>query len=267
MCYDSVRQVVVMYGGRAGSADLQDTWEWSANTNQWSLRSITGPGPESEAIMEFDASIGKTILIVGGNQDSMETWAWDGITWERWAIPSMSWRGDAAMVFDPSRNGLLVYGGKVSGYVANDPAVHTQPVEQLTVLEGQPLELEVRAVGNTPVSYQWRHEGVDLFDGPTVSGSQSPVLMIAGAMPTDAGEYDAVITNACSTITSRAATVEVHRLGDVDHNGVVNVGDLLAVIGAWGACPPPCAADVAPPPSGNGLVNVADLLLVIQNWG
>jgi len=54
--------------------------------------------------------------------------------------------------------------------------------------------------------------------------------------------------------------------GDITGDGIVNVADLLAVIGAWGACPKlptPCPGDV----SGDGLVNVQDLLLVIGNWG
>jgi hypothetical protein len=57
---------------------------------------------------------------------------------------------------------------------------------------------------------------------------------------------------------------------DINGDGVVNVNDLLAVINAWGACPPPsasCPADIAPPPNGDGVVNVNDLLMVINNWG
>jgi len=56
--------------------------------------------------------------------------------------------------------------------------------------------------------------------------------------------------------------------GNVDGNGVVNVGDLLAVIGAWGPCADPnvCPADIAPP-GGNDVVNVQDLLAVIGAWG
>jgi hypothetical protein len=56
------------------------------------------------------------------------------------------------------------------------------------------------------------------------------------------------------------------RVGDVDHNGVVNVDDLVAVILAWGDCPKPseqCPADV----DGSGAVNVDDLVMVILNWG
>ena len=53
---------------------------------------------------------------------------------------------------------------------------------------------------------------------------------------------------------------------DINHSGVVNVDDLLAVIGAWGPCIN-CPADVAPPPFGDNSVNVNDLLLIIGNWG
>jgi hypothetical protein len=58
--------------------------------------------------------------------------------------------------------------------------------------------------------------------------------------------------------------------GDVSGAGVVNVEDLLAVIGAWGACPASpaaCPADIAPQPCGNDAVNVSDLLAVIGSWG
>lgn len=59
------------------------------------------------------------------------------------------------------------------------------------------------------------------------------------------------------------------KAGDLNGDGVVNVSDLLGVIGAWGPCPPPpasCPADFAPG-GGDGVVNVTDLLFVISNWG
>ncbi len=53
-------------------------------------------------------------------------------------------------------------------------------------------------------------------------------------------------------------------LADVNLDGAVDVEDLLAVILAWGTCPPsaPCAADV----NGDGTVSVPDLLDVIVGW-
>jgi hypothetical protein len=53
---------------------------------------------------------------------------------------------------------------------------------------------------------------------------------------------------------------------DVNGDGVVDVQDLVAVITAWGACPPdpaPCPSDV----DGDGAVGVTDLVEVITNWG
>jgi hypothetical protein len=53
---------------------------------------------------------------------------------------------------------------------------------------------------------------------------------------------------------------------DIDGNSIVNVSDLLAVIGSWGPCPMNaalCPADV----NGDLFVNVGDLLAVIQAWG
>lgn len=54
--------------------------------------------------------------------------------------------------------------------------------------------------------------------------------------------------------------------GDVNHDGVVNTADLLALLGAWGDCPEPpdpCPADF----DDNGVVNTADLLILLGNWG
>jgi hypothetical protein len=56
--------------------------------------------------------------------------------------------------------------------------------------------------------------------------------------------------------------------GNTNGDNSVNVTDLLAVIGAWGACVDPnnCPADVAPA-GGDDQVNVTDLLAVIGAWG
>jgi hypothetical protein len=53
--------------------------------------------------------------------------------------------------------------------------------------------------------------------------------------------------------------------GDVNGDGLVNTDDLIALVGAWGVCPPLpalCPADL----THDGLVNTDDLLLVIVNW-
>ena len=49
---------------------------------------------------------------------------------------------------------------------------------------------------------------------------------------------------------------------DIDGSGVVDVLDLLQVLGEWGPCAP-CTADV----NGDGVVDVLDLLQVLGDWG
>jgi len=53
-------------------------------------------------------------------------------------------------------------------------------------------------------------------------------------------------------------------LGDVNGNGMVGFDDILAIIAAWGPCPPPalCPADL----NCSGLVGFDDILIVIANW-
>ena len=53
--------------------------------------------------------------------------------------------------------------------------------------------------------------------------------------------------------------------GDTNGDCVVDVSDILQVLGTWGDCPPPpaaCRADL----DGNGVVDFADLLIVLANW-
>lgn len=52
---------------------------------------------------------------------------------------------------------------------------------------------------------------------------------------------------------------------DLNGDGVVDVSDLLILLGQWGACTPGelCGADL----NCDGAVDVSDLLLLLENWG
>jgi glucose/arabinose dehydrogenase len=55
-------------------------------------------------------------------------------------------------------------------------------------------------------------------------------------------------------------------VGDINGDGVVDIDDLLLVIGRWGPCaggPMVCPSDI----DGSGAVNIDDLLAVISHWG
>ena len=54
-------------------------------------------------------------------------------------------------------------------------------------------------------------------------------------------------------------------LGDLTGDGVVDVSDLLVLLGAWGSCGDgaSCDADL----NLDGTVDVSDLLMLLGNWG
>lgn len=72
--------------------------------------------------------------------------------------------------------------------------------------------LNVSVAGSGPFLYQWRKNGFNISDGETGTGSTifgatGPQVFINGAGLADAGSYDCVVSNACSTITSSARVI------------------------------------------------------------
>jgi hypothetical protein len=59
--------------------------------------------------------------------------------------------------------------------------------------------------GSQPLTYQWRKNGVPLANGGDVSGVNSNILVISNAGPADAANYDVVVTNGFSSVTSSPA--------------------------------------------------------------
>ncbi|MBD3334326.1 MAG: hypothetical protein GF355_02320 [Candidatus Eisenbacteria bacterium] len=60
---------------------------------------------------------------------------------------------------------------------------------------------------------------------------------------------------------------ECEAIGDLNGDGVVNVRDLLALLGAWGACDDPCPPACTGDTNGDCIVNWIDLLTLLSNWG
>jgi uncharacterized repeat protein (TIGR01451 family) len=83
--------------------------------------------------------------------------------------------------------------------VCIEPSIAADP-QSLSVCEGQEAAFSVAANG-TAIQYQWRKNGVN------IPGATDSSYTIASASAGDSGWYDVVITNACGSITSVAATL------------------------------------------------------------
>ncbi|MCI0362657.1 MAG: S8 family serine peptidase [Phycisphaerales bacterium] len=79
------------------------------------------------------------------------------------------------------------------------------------------------------------------------------------------GDYDS--TPEGGTLDLNFSFTKAGGEADVNCDGVVNILDLLAVIGSWGNCPLPCPPVCATDVTQDCIVNVQDLLAVIAAWG
>ena len=109
-------------------------------------------------------------------------------------------------------------------------------VGSLSVVTGRRAELGVSASGRGTLTYQWRKDGVPLSDGGTISGSQTATLTIDPVAFDDAGTYDVLVTDACDSVASNAATLSVE-FADVAVSSIFH-DDILAIAtaGITGGC-------------------------------
>jgi hypothetical protein len=115
--YDSVRQRVVLFGGRSGNqSDLADTWEWDG-TNWLARLSLQFPPARSLGALAYDAARQRVVLFGGAASGSLQdTWEWDGSNWQQ-RTPAVrpSARHSHAMVYDAARQRVVLFGGNVGG--------------------------------------------------------------------------------------------------------------------------------------------------------
>ena len=75
--------------------------------------------------------------------------------------------------------------------------------QSLTVVQGQNATFSANAIGTAPLSYQWRFAGVN------IPGANGTSLTLVNVVPSQAGLYSVVISNAGGTATSANATLTV----------------------------------------------------------
>ncbi|MEW6469094.1 MAG: PQQ-dependent sugar dehydrogenase [Bacteroidota bacterium] len=88
-------------------------------------------------------------------------------------------------------------------YTSNNAPVITDHPDPVTVPEGQQAVFSVTASGATPLSYQWRKDGID------ISGATSSAYTISNVQQSDAGQYSVRVTNSYGAATSNNAALTV----------------------------------------------------------
>jgi len=116
MAFDSDRNVTVIYGGGAYTANLS-TWEW--NGTDWAEASpANNPGTVYDGAMAYDAARHESVLFGGYDeygQTVNNTWVYNGTDWtQKTPAHSPSARIYTAMTYDPVREKVVLYGGSLS---------------------------------------------------------------------------------------------------------------------------------------------------------
>jgi hypothetical protein len=127
MCYDTVRQEVLLYGG-AGfpSGTYEDLWAWDGV--EWSMYTpAVGPPTSHDHVMAFDEARGVAVVYggyCGGTCSTFtvdETWEWDGTSWtQKFSAVTPGTACSAgitrsAMAYDTREEVCILFGG-VMGY-------------------------------------------------------------------------------------------------------------------------------------------------------
>jgi hypothetical protein len=114
LAYDSMRGVVVLYGGLDSHDDpLGDIWEWDGHN--WLQRfPITKPPSRYGHRLIYDCERSVIILFGGydGNNRFGDTWEWNGNQWvQRFPTTSPQARSQHAFVYDSRRKRVVLFGG------------------------------------------------------------------------------------------------------------------------------------------------------------
>ena len=118
ICYDTLRDVVVMFGGASNSYVASgETWEYAPSANTWTLvTSASGLSPQARwgCHMVYDLNRGRCVLHGGysGAGFTPDTWEWDGATWTQVVTAnSPSPRDRFGFAYDIVRGKSVLFGG------------------------------------------------------------------------------------------------------------------------------------------------------------
>ena len=174
-------------------------WEWVAPTTDSHTISTAGSDFDTTLAIYRGNELGSLVLI-GANDD------FNGL---QSAVTLAAEAGVAYMVQVDGYGGSegdIELNYPAPGAVIGAPVIVSHP-RQITVIEGEPIDLSVTAQGQAPLSYGWYRDDVLL---PSSNGS---AYRIEQSTETDGGAYHVRVTNALGSATSNTALVRVDKVG------------------------------------------------------
>jgi hypothetical protein len=255
LAYDSVRARTLYYKYIGGGSEL---WEWDGATWSRNLGSIPHAG--LAPWMVFDRS--RARLVIGGDG----IWDFDLVSGQSTLRqPGSGFTGFAA--FDTARSRTVIatfpetleYDGAAN---ATSPYILAGPIGGGTYQIGSTIALSIQAGGSAPLAFQWRRDGQLLVDGGRISGATTPALTVSAATIGDSGQYAVVVSNACNTITSPGAYVDVRPECYANCDGsttspILNVNDFICFLNEFAAGHLYANCDQSNPPP---ILNVNDFV-------
>lgn len=154
LVYDSLRKVVVLFGGSGQTRALGDTWEWDGVSWRQVTPATTAPTPRFVEKLVYDSHRRRTVMYGGYSFKQLnETWEYDGNDWvlvNTRNRPPYRQAFDAA--FDADRGRTVLFGGDVGGHETweywGSPCSMTADVGTISIATGgtQTLTLDAGPV-------------------------------------------------------------------------------------------------------------------------
>ena len=117
MVYSSQSDTVVLYGGNNGDTELNDTWVYDLNKDNWTqMFPVQNPGPRRYTSMVYLPESDQVLLFGGwnGTNDLNDTWIYD-IPQNNWfpinPVTTPSARRNHCMVYLEHTDQIFLYGG------------------------------------------------------------------------------------------------------------------------------------------------------------
>ncbi|WP_269525997.1 S8 family serine peptidase [Coraliomargarita parva] len=181
-------------------------WEWTAATTGTATITTEGSAYDTTlAIYDGDALASLSLIAENDDQNLFSLQSavsFPAVAGQAYLIQVDGYEGEAGAI-------QLTY--PVAGGGEGPPQILNQP-EGLTSAVGYAFSLSVLAIGDVPLQYEWR------LDGVPISGATSATYSVASASLSDEGSYTVLVSNAEGSVLSDPAEVQVLEAGEAPFN-------------------------------------------------